>query len=110
MAEYLKVLAQVNPTANVLTDAYVVPANRSAAVSSIIICNVNPLTFCQFSISIAVNGAADTLKQYLYYLVPVDINDCFIATIGLSLAQNDVIRVLSTDGSTSFNIAGIEIY
>jgi hypothetical protein len=109
MAEYLKVLGQINPPANTIIDAYTVPVGKSAAVSSVIVCNLDPNVYMTFNVSIAVGGAADNIKQYIYYMIPVDVNDAFIATIGLSLSAGDVIRVFSSGTMAAFNISGIEI-
>jgi hypothetical protein len=108
MADTFKVLAQSKPSAATLTDAYTVPASTSAVVSSVVVCNQSTAG-TTFRISIAVAGAADDTKQYLYYDVDMPANETFIATIGISLATTDVIRVYATDATVSFNIFGMEI-
>lgn len=107
MADSLKVLGQSFPTPSVLTDLYTVPASTQTTISSIIVCNQHT-DFINFSISIAVAGIADDPKQYIYYNLPLDTNDTFIATIGLSLNSTDVVRV-KTDNAASFNIFGVEV-
>lgn len=109
VTETVKILAQVNPTANILTDAYTVPAGKSTAVSTVVVCNRNLLSQIHFSITIAVAGATDDAKQYLYYLCEVAIQDTFAFTFGLSLSSGDVIRVLADDADVAFNIYGIEL-
>lgn len=104
----LKVLGQLNPSAAILTDAYVTPPLTTAVVSSVVVTNRSAVA-TSFRVSVAVNGAVDDLRQYLYYDVPIDGNDTFIATIGISLASADVIRVYATLGTLSFNIFGIEV-
>ena len=104
----LKVLAQSLPTVGILTDFYTVPAATQTTVSSIIICNLYSLG-TSFSVSVAIGGAVDDPKQFIYYTTPLDVNDTFIATVGLSLASGDVIRVLSSTGNVSFNLFGVEI-
>jgi hypothetical protein len=108
LTDTIKVLAQSAPAAGILTVFYTVPSVTSTTVSSIIICNVSGSND-EFSISIAIAGATDTLKQYIYYNTPLDTNDTFIATIGITLASSDVIRVLSNGGYLSFNLCGVEI-
>jgi len=107
--ETLKVLGQAVPTANVLTDLYTVPASSSAVISSIVVCNQNSSSTIAFRVSVAVGGAADTPKQYLYYDLPLTNNDTFVATIGISLAQNDVVRIQSDTANVSFNLVGVEV-
>jgi hypothetical protein len=108
MTDSLKVLGQVLPSAGVLTTAYTVPASTSTTVSSLVICNVSASSEA-FRVSVAIAGAADTLAQYLYYDVFLDVADTFIATVGLSLATTDVIRVRSASGGVAFSIFGVEI-
>jgi len=107
MGDVIKVLGQVNPTINILTVLYTVPSMVQTTVSSIVICNTSG-NIDSFSVSVAVGGAADTLKQYIYYGQPLDANDTFVATIGMSLAAGDVVRVLSSAGNLSFNLFGVE--
>lgn len=108
MARTYKVLAQVNPSAATLTAGYTVPASTSAVISSITVANRSS-TATSFRISIAVAGAADDNKQYLYYDIAIAGNDSFAATLGITLATTDIIRVYATLATLSFNIVGIEI-
>ena len=108
MAEVKKVLGQSAPLAATLTDAYTVPASTEAIISSLVVVNRgNAATF--FRVSIAIAGAVDDVKQYLYYDLVISGNDTFIATVGLTLAATDVIRVYATLATLSFNFFGVEI-
>src|SRR5438552_13050432 len=84
MAETLKVLAQVSLVASTLTDVYTVPASTTTAVSSIVVCNQDAFS-ATFRLSVAVLGAADDPKQYLYYDTEIPANDTFVAKIGITL-------------------------
>lgn len=108
MTDTLLVLGQSQPSANVLTTLYTVPASTSTTVSSITICNVSSTTD-YFSVSVAPGGASDTLSQYIYYEVFLDGNDTFIATVGFTLATTDVVRCLSLNGNISFSLFGVQI-
>ena len=108
MADTIKVLAQLNPNATTLTDLYTVGAGVSAVVSSIVVCN-QAATAGTFRISVAVAGAADNIKQYIYYDIAIPAKDTFIATIGLSLATTDKIRVYASSASFSFSAYGVEV-
>src|ERR1700679_3815713 len=108
MGEILKVLGQSTPAATTLTNLYTVPSTYASVVSSITICNSNNSTIL-FRVSIAQAGASDSLQQYLYYDLPLAPNDTFIATIGISLAETDVIRIQSNTANVSFNLLGVEI-
>ena len=107
MAQTLKTLGQVNPSATTLTTLYTVPALTTTAVSSLVICN-QANTDATFRVSIAVAGAADDVKQYIYYETTVDANDTFIATVGLTLGAADVIRIYASSNSLSFSAFGAE--
>src|ERR1700748_958631 len=104
MTESLKVLAQLVPTPITLSDLYIVPTATSTSVSSITVCNQNGSTNILFRVSIAVGGATDDPKQYIYYDLVLGNNDTFIATIGLSLSAGDVVRIKSSDPNVSFNL------
>lgn len=108
MTDTIKLLAQATPSATTLTDFYTVPGATQAVVSSISICNQNG-TDVTFRISLAIAGAGDTTKQYLYYDMPLTANDTFIATIGITLATTDVIRIYASATGLSFNLFGTEI-
>ena len=107
MASALKVLGQLNPSATTLTTLYTVPGATSTVCSSLVICNRSS-TATSFRVSVAVAGAADTGAQYLYYDVTIAGNDTFVATIGVSLAATDVVRVYATLATLSFSLFGQE--
>ena len=108
MAELLKVLGQSNPNAATLTDMYTVPGSKQVTGSSFVVTNRSG-TLTTFRISIAVSGAADDDKQYIYYDVRIAGNDSFTATIGVTLAATDVVRVRATLATLSFNFFGVEL-
>lgn len=108
MTDTYRPLAQNYPTAATLTDAYTVPPVTSTVVSTVFVCNQSA-TADSFRVSIAVAGAADTQAQYLYYDVSILGNATFIATVGITLAATDVLRVRSTNGTCSFNVSGVEV-
>ena len=107
--ETLKVLAQGNPSASALTPLYTCSSALGATATSITICNQSTNTTAFFNVSIAVGGAVDSPQQYVYYQLILDPTDTFIATIGFTLAQNDVVRVYSTTANLSFNLFGCEL-
>ncbi len=108
MTQTLKVLGQSSPAAITLTALYTVPSATSTTVSSITVCNTNA-TAQTFRISVAVGGAADAISQYLYYDLPIAANDTFVATMGVSLAATDVVRVYASTTNMTFQAFGVEI-
>lgn len=112
MALTKKVLGQLFPTAATLTAAYTVPASTNTVVSTITACN-HANVKDTIRISVAVAGAANSDEQYIYggdTSTGLEVNgkDTFAATVGITLEATDVIRVYSTNGTTSFNIFGAE--
>lgn len=107
MASALKVLAQSAPSAATLTDIYTVPAATSAAISTIVIVN-RSATATAFRIAVAVAGAADATKQYLFYDEPIGGNQTITLTAGLTLATTDVLRAYATLATLSFSAFGVE--
>ena len=103
-----KILGQSSPSATTETVLYTVPAATSSVCSSLSICN-RGATQTTFRVSISAAGAATANKDYLYYDVTLAGNDTFIATIGVTLATTDVIRVYSGNASLSFQLFGTEI-
>jgi hypothetical protein len=114
MTESLEVLGQSLPASGVLTAVYAVPSATSATVSSVIVCNQSDKESF-FAVSVAVAGAADVEKQYIYggkeryawrRLGP---RQSFTATVGLTLAALDEVRVISDTGRCSANVFGVEV-
>lgn len=108
MPNVYKILGQNSPSATTETVLYTVPASTSTVCSSLSICNRGG-TQTTFRVSISQGGGATANKDYLYYDVTLAGNDTFIATIGVTLATTDVIRVYSGNGSLSFQVWGTEI-
>ena len=108
MAETRKVLGQSNPSAATLTDLYTVPGSTEAIVSTLTVVNRSS-TATSFRVSVAIAGAANDNKQYLYYDLPIAGNDTFAATFGVTLAATDKVRVYATLATLSFSLFGIEL-
>lgn len=107
MPDTYKVLAQSNPGAATLTDAYTCPAVTQTIVSTITVAN-RSATPTSFRISVAINGAADAVQQYVAYDVVIGANESIALTLGITLDAADVIRVYATLATLSFNIFGVE--
>ena len=108
MGNVYKILGQSSPSATTETDLYTVPSATSTVCSSLSICNRGS-SQTTFRISISAAGAATSNKDYLYYDVTLAGNDTFIATIGVTLATTDKIRVYSGNSNLSFQVWGTEI-
>ena len=108
MANVYKILAQSSPAATTETDLYTVPLAISAVCSSIAICN-RGTTQTTFRVSLSQGGGATINKNYIYYDVTLAGNDTFIATIGVTLAATDKIRIYAGNANLSFQVFGTEI-
>lgn len=108
--QVFKILGQVNPTANINTNLYTVPAGNSAVISSISVCNANVSTNHNFSIAVVKSGEALAQKHYIAANNVVGFLDTVIITSGLTLSNGDSLNVFSTGALTSFSAFGSEIY
>ena len=115
MASAYKVLGQQVPAATTaagassnLTTLYTSGTAAGAVVSSVVICNQS--TSAQtYRVSVRVAGAGDTPKQYLAYDVVLGSNATDTLTLGLTLANTDVISIAASSTSVSFSAFGSEL-
>lgn len=107
MADVLKVLGQQAPGATTETDLYTVPAATQAVASSLVVCNRGASSYT-FRVSVSVGGGATANKDYLFYDQVILPNVSFVATIGISLAAADKVRVYSSNAALSFTLFGLE--
>lgn len=103
-----KNLGQIAPNATTETVLYTVPASTSVVSSSVMVCN-RSATATTFRISVSVGGGATATKDYLYYDTPIAGNDTFSATLGITLAATDIVRVYAGTANLSFSIWGTQI-
>lgn len=108
MATTYKVLGQINPTANVLTTAYTVPAATQTVISTVTICNqsANAATFC---IAVQPANAAIVSKHYVNFNTPLPGNDTITLTLGMTLGNTDVLSANASTSTVSINVFGSEI-
>lgn len=107
MADAIKVLGQLAPSATTTETLYTVPNLAQTTVSSLVICNRNAGNQT-FRVSVHVAGAGADNKQFLYYDKEVPANDTITVVIGITLNQTDVVKVYASNSDLSFNIFGVE--
>ena len=107
MADTLKILGQVAPSATTETTLYTVPGSTSTTISTLVVCNRG--TAATFRVSVSVGGGATANKDYLYYDLAIPANDTFGATLGITLAATDVVRVYASTTDLSFAAFGVEV-
>ncbi len=88
------------------TDLYTAPDETVA--SSLIVCNRGAAN-TTFRVSVSVNNALTDDKDYIYYDVFMPANDTFIATVGLTLAVGDTVRVYAGSADLSFSLWGTQL-
>ena len=110
MGAQYKVLGQTVPAASINTTLYTVPSTANTIVSTLAICNPNPIANVGVSIMVIPNGQSLTHKNYITYNMPVPFYDTITLTIGITLAGGDSIQVYANGYSNiSFSAFGTEI-
>ena len=108
MATTYKVLGQLNPLANTLSNVYTVPAATQAVISTITVCN-QAVTNASYSIAVAPDGQTDNVKHYIVRGGSVPAADALAFTLGITLDAGDQVRGNTNSPNVSFNIFGSEI-
>src|SRR6266478_3068928 len=85
---------------------YTVPA-ATQAVMTIVICESGGAD-ATFRLALAINGAADTIAQSIYYDATLKANDTLILS-GVSLGAGDLIRGYASTTNVVFSCNGCEI-
>jgi len=103
-----KVLGQLVPTANTLSNVYTVPAATQTVISTITVCN-QTATNASYSISISPAGVTDNVKHYIVRGASVPAADALAFTLGITLGNTDQVRCNTNTANISFNVFGSEI-
>ena len=109
-----KILGQTLPTANLLSNVYVVPTSTSAIISTITICNQSS---ANANVDIMIRPINETLanKHYLIKGVTIPRADTMILSPGVTLnasvivAVNNAVASGETAANVSFNVFGVEL-
>jgi hypothetical protein len=110
MAVAYKVLGQVYLANTASYDVYTVPGGvASVVLSTINFCNLTGAN-ATFSLAVRPGGATLANQHFLSYLTPLGPYDSIALTLGLTLANTDVLTVSSSIGnSVSVGVFGSEI-
>jgi glucose-6-phosphate dehydrogenase assembly protein OpcA len=103
-----KVLGQSAPSATTATTLYTVPADTSAVVSTIVVANRSG-SLATYRIAIRPAGESLASKHYIAYDVTVGAADSTTLTLGITLAETDVVTIYASTENLSFNLFGSEI-
>ena len=107
MADAIKVLGQVDAAATTITPLYTVPNLAQTTTSSLVICNRSAGAIT-YRVSVHVNNAGANNKQFLYYDKTLASKETFAAVLGMTLGQNDVVKVYASAIDMSFTLFGVE--
>jgi len=109
MATSYKILGQSHPAATTVTTLYTVPVLSQAVVSTLTITNVTG-TAGVARVWVQVGGASTAHTNALMHDVTIAANSVNAFTLGLTLAETDVVSVRSTNGADlTFQLFGSEI-
>jgi hypothetical protein len=108
MTTLYKVLGQEAPSATSPVNIYTVPSNTEAVISTIVVAN-RASSAGSFRLSVRPAGATQADQHYIAYDVPIGANDSTTLTIGITLAETDVITGYASSANMSFNVFGTEI-
>jgi hypothetical protein len=103
------ILGQKNPSANVLTNLYTVPAGNSAVISSFVITNLDSNSGA-FSIAANTSGVATTNANHLAFRVTVPGNDSIALSLGVTLNASAQISVNANTSTLTFSAFGTEMF
>lgn len=105
MTVTIKVLGQLAAAATTEGDIYTCPTDKDAIVNTITVCN-RGASATTFRLSVSVAGGATASKDYLYYDEPLPGNRTFVCTMGVTMAETDVLRGYAGSANVSFNAFG----
>lgn len=108
MANTYKVLAQSNPSATTNTALYTCASSLGAVVSTIAVCN-QAASAATFRIAVRPAGAALAAQHYIAYDTAITANNSTMLTIGVTVANTDVITIYASSANLSFSAFGSEI-
>jgi hypothetical protein len=111
MANALKILGQLNPTANTQGNVYVVPASTAAVINNITVANQSAAN-ASYSIIVMPSGGFSATAANTYFVVRggvVPASDTALLSLGLTLPTGTVLAANTNSGSLSISAFGVEI-
>ena len=111
MANALKILGQLNPTANTQGNVYVVPASTAAIVNNITVANQTAANV-SYSIIVMPSGSYTATAANTYFIVRGGIvpgSDTATLSLGVTLPAGAILAANSNSGSISISAFGVEI-
>jgi len=111
MPNALKILGQLNPTANTQGNVYVVPASTAAIVNNIIVTN-QAATNSSYSIIVMPSGGFSATAANNRFIVRggvIPASDTVTLGLGVTLPAGTILAANTNSGSLSISAFGVEI-
>ena len=109
MAQEYKTLAQVTPTADVLTNLYVTGATTQAVIGTITVSGLSETTNSSFSIAVRPINEALNDKHFIFRGSPVLVNEVLVVSGAVTMGPNTILAANNYTGNASFTVFGVEI-
>ena len=109
MPTVYKILGQLLSNANTQSTVYTVPVGNSTVISTITVCNQNTAN-TTYRLAIQPTSGNAAANSFIIYDATVLGKDTAALTLGLTLAQNNIISANCSLSNVSINIFGSEIY
>ena len=106
--ETIKSASYSMPSANTLTNLYVVPSSTQAIISTINVCNTASAD-ATYRIAVSPSGVVTSNANYLVYNATIAGNETVSLTQGVTMAAGDVLAVYANSASVAFNAFKMEI-
>lgn len=107
MATTYKVLGQINPLGNTLTNVYVVPSYYNTVISTLAICN-QASSNTTFSLAVQPRANAISAQHYIVYNATIPANETIPYTIGITLGPGDVLSANIGSPNVSITAFGMQ--
>lgn len=108
MATTYKSPAQLKPAAQTISTLYTVPSATQAVISNIHVCNLGG-TSASIRVAVRPDGASISDEHYLFFGLTITAFDTIEFGHGITMDAADVLSVLSSSGSVSFNLSYAEV-
>ena len=111
MANALKILGQLNPTANTQGNVYVVPASTAAVINNITVANQTAANV-SYSIIVMPSGSFSATAANTFFIVRggiVPASDTATLSLGVTLPAGAILAANTNSGSLSISAFGVEI-
>jgi hypothetical protein len=107
MPTVYKVLGQLNPATSAANTLYTVPAATSAVCSTLSVANLGEST--TFRVAVRPAGATLANRHYIVYDSAINAGSAVFLTLGVTLANTDVVTVYANTANVAFGLFGSEV-